>query len=269
MIPCLVPPIITLTTDFGLRDAYVGVMRGVILGIEPRARVVDISHAVEPQNILAASFLLLSAYPYFPHDAIHVAVVDPGVGTARKPIAVRTPHGTFVGPDNGLFAPVLRRQGKTEEDGLLDSAIEAVELVNPAYRLPETSSTFHGRDIFAPAAAYLSRGVPLSELGRSLASIQFNSFPEPTGDSRHLVGEIVYIDHFGNAVSNISAAQVPAGAVICVGSREIGHLAENYQAAPITAVIGSTGLVEIAARNASAQAELHLHVGDPVRALLP
>ena len=142
--------ILTLSTDFGTEDEYVGVMKGVILSIAPEVRLVDLSHQIPPQDVRRAAFLLMNAVPYFPPDTVHLAVVDPGVGTERRPLAVRTPAGTFVGPDNGLFSWVLAR---VPEWG-------AVEIREPAYRLPLVSSTFHGRDIFAPAAAYLAAGVP-------------------------------------------------------------------------------------------------------------
>lgn len=269
LLPCFVPPIITLTTDFGLTDAYVGVIKGVILGIAPEARIVDISHAVEPQNILEASFLLLAAYGYFPPGSIHVAVVDPGVGTSRKPLAIRTPVCTFVGPDNGLFVPVLMAEDLSDRDGRLRPGASAVELRNPKYRLPEISSTFHGRDIFAPAAAYLANGTDLSALGPPVRQIQPGEPIEPRSDPDGVRGQIVHIDHFGNAVSNISAGSVPAGAIVSAAGQEIGPLSSTYQSGPVVALAGSTGLIEIAARNGSAQEQLGLRVGDPVQALRP
>ena len=143
--------IITLLTDFGGRDTYVGVMHGVIHGINPRATVVDLCHEVPPQDLRTAAFHLATAYRYFPAEAIHVVVVDPGVGSARRPMAVRASHGTFVAPDNGLLSPVLARE-----------PVEAiVELSNPEFWLMPVSATFHGRNVFAPVAAHLSLGVPM------------------------------------------------------------------------------------------------------------
>ncbi len=144
--------ILTLLTDFGTEDEYVGVMKGVILSIAPEVRLVDLSHQIPPQDVRRAAFLLTSAVPYFPPDTVHLAVVDPGVGTERRPLAVRTPVGTFVGPDNGLFSWVLTR-------------VPEWTAVEPAYRLPLVSSTFHGRDIFAAGGAHLAAGVPLERLG--------------------------------------------------------------------------------------------------------
>jgi S-adenosylmethionine hydrolase len=269
LIPWLVPAVITLTTDFGLSDPYVGVMKGVILGIAPETQIVDISHAVPPQNVGAGSIFLRSAHRYFPMESVHVGVVDPGVGTLRKAVAIRTPTGTFVGPDNGLFAPVLMDQGFCAHDGHLLPAAVAVELQNPNYRLPETSSTFHGRDIFAPAAAHLARGVEIQQLGPRLTQIERGRIPEPEQGPREITGEVIHIDHFGNAISNIQGTSVPTGAVIRAAGREIGPLSSTYQSGPVVALVGSTGLVEIAVRNGSAERQLGLSVGDPVGVRVP
>ena len=150
--------IITLLTDFGTADGYAGIMHGVILRINPQATVVDLCHDIPPQDVQAAAFVLATAYPYFPAETIHVAVVDPGVGSERRAIAVRTPRGTFVAPDNGLLSYILAREPVSE----------AVHLTEARYWLSPLSSTFHGRDLFAPVAAYLSLGVPLPEMGPAL-----------------------------------------------------------------------------------------------------
>ncbi|HEX5414625.1 MAG TPA: SAM-dependent chlorinase/fluorinase, partial [Chloroflexota bacterium] len=173
--PVGVVPVVLLT-DFGLTDPYVGVMKGVILGINPAARLVDLTHAVPPQDLAVGARLLAESYRYFPPEAIFVAVVDPGVGSARRGIALRTPHGRFVGPDNGLFGDVLADQGETlpPEGGrvsLRGGAVQAVVLENSAYFLPRVSATFHGRDVFAPVAAHLSLGVPLGALGPATESL--------------------------------------------------------------------------------------------------
>lgn len=269
LIPWLVPAVITLTTDFGLSDPYVGVMKGVILGIAPDAHIVDISHAVPPQDVVQGSFCLLSAYQYFPAGSIHVVVVDPGVGTSRRALAIRTPTGAFVGPDNGLFTPLLTEQGLCEPDGRILPGASAVELHNPDYRLPATSSTFHGRDIFAPAAAHLARGVEILDLGPLVTRIQPGRIAEPERGPRGITGEVIHIDHFGNAISNISGTSVPVGAVIRAAGREIGPLSSTYQSSPVVALTGSTGLVEIAVRNGSAEQQLGLRVGDRVQVQLP
>lgn len=269
VIPCCVPRIISLTTDFGLADGYVGVMQGVILGIAPEVRIVDISHEVRPQDVLDGAFLLLSSYRYFPEDTIHVAIVDPGVGTSRKPVAVATPHGTFVAPDNGVLAPVLAREGVVGlETGVVTGEL-AVEISNPRFRLSPVSNTFHGRDIFAPAAAYLAQGVALSDLGPHLHRVATAEYPEFRRDAEGLRGQIVHIDHFGNAISNIPASQAPVGAVVRAGGRPIGPLTSTYQEAQIVALEGSTGLIEIAVRNGSASRVLDLAVGDTVEVSVP
>lgn len=268
MITCFVPPIITLTTDFGLTDAYVGVMKGVILGIEREARIVDISHSVAPQNIAEGSFLLLTAYSYFPPDTIHLAIVDPGVGTSRLPVAVATPKGTFIAPDNGLLAPILQQENVMDGSGRLLPGTKAVELRNPAFRLPYVSGTFHGRDIFAPAAAHLAGGASIGDLGPRLGSLKVAEHADFSRDADGGVhGAIVHIDHFGNAISNIPAVALRPGAVIRASGREIGPLSPTYQSGGVVALTGSTGLVEIAIRNGSARDTLGLRVGDPVQAV--
>jgi S-adenosylmethionine hydrolase len=185
--------ILTLLTDFGTEDEYVGVMKGIILSIAPDVRLVDLSHQVPPQDIRRAAFLLMNAVPYFPPDTVHLAVVDPGVGTARRPVAVRTPAGTFVGPDNGLFSWVLERVPEWT----------AVEIREPAYQLPLASSTFQGRDIFAPVAAHLAAGVPLEKLGPRVEDPVW--LPPPRLEISDFVaeGEVLYADRFGNLVTSI------------------------------------------------------------------
>lgn len=254
--------IITLTTDFGLADAYVGIMKGVILGIAPGVTTVDISHEVRPQNVSQAAYLLTSAYRYFPPDTVHVGVVDPGVGTARKAIAVQAPYGVFVGPDNGIFCPVLADQRAFNGSSGQLAAGSAVELTNDRYWRQPVSRTFHGRDIFAPVAAHLAEGIPLAELGAPLHALH-----RPPGESAAerqgvVHGVIIHIDRFGNAISNVPQEMVPAKPVFEVAGRVLEGLATSYQDAPVVAIVGSTGLVEIAARNASAVERLGLNVFD-------
>jgi S-adenosylmethionine hydrolase len=240
----------------------------VILGIVPGASIVDISHAAGPQNIAEGSFLLQSAYRYFPADTIHVGVIDPGVGTERLPIAVAMPHGVFVGPDNGLFAPIVLEQGLLELSGTLEPPGRAVVLENPAVRLPQVSATFHGRDIFAPAAAHLARGIPLQDLGPVLETIKVPAGRGPRRDEDGSIhGEVVHIDHFGNAVSNIPGSWLNASATVVAAGRAVGRLVETYQTGTLVALTGSTGLVEVAVTNGSAAKELDLHVGDTVQVL--
>jgi S-adenosylmethionine hydrolase len=266
MVRCFVtsPPIITFTTDFGLKDAYVGVMKGVVLSIEPRARLIDLSHEIEPHSVAEGAFLLRTAYKYFPSDAIHVAVVDPGVGTPRKAMAIQTSHGTFFGPDNGLFTHVLSDVGAvTGEDAALRAA-SAVELRNPRYRLEPVSNTFHGRDVFAPAAAHYAHGVPLGELGPAVTRVALlpNSLPLARGDD--VVGVVLHVDRFGNAISNIRQRDLPPSPTFEIAGIEIDRLSSSYQDARINVLIGSSGFVEIAVQNGSAAGTLGLSTGDTI-----
>lgn len=268
MVGCFVtsPPIITLTTDFGLKDAYVGVMKGVVLAIEPRACLIDLSHEIEPHAIPEGAFLLRSAYRYFPPNAIHVAVVDPGVGTIRKAVAIETGHGIFIGPDNGLFTYVLAEQGVVVgENSALHSAT-AVELNNPMYRLKDVSNTFHGRDVFAPAAAHYARGTTLHELGTPIDRVTLLPHSIPIVRGGDVIGVILHIDRFGNAISNIRGDDLPPSPSFEVAGMEIDGLSSSYQDARINVLVGSTGLVEIAVQNGSAASILGLSTGDAVLA---
>ncbi len=186
-------PAIALLTDFGLTDAYVGTMKGVMLSICPAARLIDLTHAVEPQNIRQAAYLLLTAYRYFPPQTVFLVVVDPGVGTARQPIAVETDHGFYVAPDNGVLSYVLSQVQIRQQ----------VILQNPAYQLPAASQTFHGRDIFSPAAAHLANGVPITDLGPAVARIERLPDPLLKISAEQVCGEVLHIDHFGNVITSI------------------------------------------------------------------
>ena len=188
--------LITLLTDFGVRDEYVGCLKGVILGLNPRAVLVDLSHEVPPQDIRAGAFILAATAPFFPTGTIHLAVVDPGVGTSRRPLAARCRGQFWVGPDNGLFHLIFAGQGD----------LEIVSLENPAYFRPQVAATFHGRDLFAPVAAHLSLGVDLRQLGPTVTDPIRLPWPEPTFTAKIIRGEIIHVDRFGNLVSNIAAA---------------------------------------------------------------
>jgi S-adenosylmethionine hydrolase len=190
--------IITLTTDFGTRDGYVGAMKGVILGVAPTASVVDISHEISPQDVAEGAFVLASACPCFPPATIHVAVVDPGVGTERRGVLIETERYVLIGPDNGLFSGVLA----------VDPLVRAVSLENPSLMRPDVSATFHGRDVFAPAAAHIARGVPVAEFGPEVASpVELNLW-RAESTSGCVTGRVVHIDGFGNCVTNIGRAAV-------------------------------------------------------------
>jgi S-adenosylmethionine hydrolase len=212
-------PIITLTTDFGLADAYVGAMKGVILSIAPHAVVVDLCHQVPAQNTRAAAFVLYQAAHFFPSDTIHVAVVDPGVGSRRRALAVRTGSGIFVAPDNGVLSYVLA----------VTDWQAAVSLDNANYWLPRPSATFHGRDIFAPAAAHLAAGTPLSRLGTPTEDVMRLAFPQPeVRPAGEIAAHVLHIDHFGNLILDVTAGQLPAQPVFEVAGHIIRGLSCTF-----------------------------------------
>jgi S-adenosyl-L-methionine hydrolase (adenosine-forming) len=244
------PPLITLLTDFGLRDAYVGIMKGVILSLNPHIRLVDLSHDLPPQDVLAGAFVLQSAWRYFPLGTIHLAVVDPGVGSRRRAVAASCGEHFFIGPDNGLFSLVFAEQ----------APLSAVSLENPQYFLSDVSATFHGRDIFAPVAAHLSLGTPLTALGPPLLDPVVLDFPSSEFRDEEVYGSIIYSDHFGNLISNIhfSALQFwlqgrPAS--LRLNGHPIPYLGRTYSDVPpgaLLAAAGSHGYLEIACRQGSA-----------------
>ncbi len=266
------PAVITLTTDFGLADWYVGAMKGAILGVNPDARIVDISHMVPPQNLRQAAFLLSTVCDSFPPRTIHVVVVDPGVGTGRKAVILRTERADFVAPDNGVLSYILRRHGGRALSGRqveTGPGLEAVAITNPKFWRWPVSSTFHGRDIFAPVAALLSLGVALDDFGERLPSLTYLSVPEPVREAEGVTsGEIVYVDWFGNLVTNIGESQLPgeAGAIsVEVGKHIICGLSRNYQDGKgLLALIGSSGYLEISLKNGSARKHLKTGVGDKI-----
>lgn len=256
------PGIITLTTDFGLEGPFAGIMKGVILSINPSARIVDITHGIEPQNIEQAACVIEAAWRWFPKSAVHLAVVDPGVGGNRRALAFKKGRACFVGPDNGLFT------------GILDSKTPCHELANPKYRLPEVSGTFHGRDVFAPAAAWIARGTSLKSLGPRLEAPVLLDRPQPVWTGKALEGRIVYIDRFGNAATNISrdliAQYFPheSGLTVKIGKRAIGGLATHY--AEVTsgrpgALINSWNVLELFVRDGHAARSLRLKAGQTIR----
>jgi S-adenosylmethionine hydrolase len=252
--------VIALLTDFGTADGYVGVMHGVILRINPAATVVDVCHEVPPQNVRAAAFVLSTVYPYFAPRTIHVVVVDPGVGSERQAIAVRTARGVFVAPDNGVLSYVLARE----------PILQMVQLTNAEYWLAPLSRTFHGRDVFAPVAAHLSRGVPLSELGPGVQNVVRFAIPVAhVADDGTLHGEVLHVDRFGNLVTNLTRELLPMGQQLAVriAGREVSGPAQSYAQVgegELLALFGSSGYLEIAARNGSAAAALQAGAGTPV-----
>ena len=256
------PGLITLTTDFGLRDPFVGIMKGVMLSICPSARLVDLTHEVPPQDIVAGGLALEAAAPFFPAGTVHLAVVDPGVGTGRRGIAVRAGGSFLVGPDNGLFTWALEGPGWT-----------AVSLTAPEYRLAEVSRTFHGRDVFAPAAAYLASGVPLERLGPVVADPERLLRPGCRLEGAQLVGEVLDADRFGNLLTSIPAArldEVPGagGVVVEVGGRLVHGPVDAYDEGAAGApafIVGSTGRLEIFVKAGSARDHLAARRGTIVR----
>ena len=273
-------PLITLMTDFGVVDGYVGTMKGVMLDIAPSARLVDLSHDIAPQNFRQAAYVLYTAYPFFPSHTVHLVVVDPGVGSARRAIALRTPVGYFVGPDNGVFSYVMACE-----------TVEAVvKLANPRYQLSDVSHTFHGRDIFAPAAAHLAASVPLKELGPRVSDPITLPAPRLEIAPDRVVGEVLHADHFGNVITSIGhltwregelALQSPfrqtqseesvyfpaQEATVSAAGREIAGVQSTYamvERGQVLALVGSEGHLEIAVREGNAAQKLGLQPGDEV-----
>jgi len=259
------PPcgIITLITDFGLRDSYVGTMKGVILSINQQARLVDLTHQIEPQDLMEGSFVLENSYRFFPIGTVHVVVVDPGVGTRRRPIIVDTPDHIFVGPDNGIFSRIYASK----------APFEAREISNRNILLPQISDTFHGRDVFAPAAAHLSRGMPASEMGPIVDEPMRQDPPQPGVWQDQITGEVIHIDSFGNLITNVARdvfEMVVRGKRlrIVINGKVIDRISRNYQdvePARALALFGSLDLLEIAVHNGRADRRLGVGRGDPIQ----
>lgn len=259
--------LITLTTDFGLKDGNVGVMKGVIWGIAAQANIADISHTIGPQNVREAALVLSRSAPFFPPGTIHIVVVDPGVGTARRPIAARLGSQLFVCPDNGVLTMLLKQAERAGEP------VEFVHLNQPQYWRPQVSHVFHGRDIFAPVAAHLAAGVPLTEIGAPVHDPVQLVLPEPERTARGWRGEIIHIDHFGSLSSNINYELLgePEQVTVRVGGAEIRGLVHTFGDRPpgeLIALYGSTGSLIISVVNGSAASRLSAQVGDPVEVLL-
>lgn len=269
-------PLVTLTTDFGLDDGYVGTVKGVILGISPEANVVDISHGVEPQNLVQAAFVVGTSYRFFPRHAIHVVVVDPGVGSGRRAIVVDAPGGKFVAPDNGVLSWAIRDQigrgRRLPSVGTFDlrgTRIRAFSLTNPKYWLPSVGRTFHARDVFGPVAAHLTRGVPFEELGEPIDEIVVLPLPHPRRrPDGAIVGHIVYVDRFGNLITDLApdvVEKLPGEPIFEILGRTIVGLSRYYaERAGLIALVGSSGLIEIAVSGGSAARELRTSKGDVV-----
>ncbi|MEA5078297.1 MAG: SAM-dependent chlorinase/fluorinase [Anaerolineaceae bacterium] len=255
--------IITLLTDFGLKDGFVGIMKGVIWGIAPTAQIADITHDIAPQNVIEGSLVLAQAVKYFPDGTVHVAVVDPGVGTTRKPVAARIGSQYFVGPDNGLFTGVIEA---AEADGI---SIEFYHLTNPKYWLPQVSRSFHGRDIFSPVGAHLCNGVALAELGTPIADPARIMVPRPEPTADGFAGQVLSVDHFGNLLTNITPEQLNGtrGVVIKVGEASIDGLSLTFgerKPGELVAMIDSSGVLQIAVVNGNAADKLKVGIGTTI-----
>jgi S-adenosylmethionine hydrolase len=251
--------VITLTSDFGLSDSYVGVMKGVISGIAPTARLVDLTHEIAPQNIPQAAYILAHSAPYFPPGTVHLAIVDPGVGSARRGLLVTTGRATYVGPDNGIFTHAL-----------LEREAQAWELDQPRFWLPRVSRTFHGRDIFAPVAAHSASGILPEELGHPIDDpVRLEQAAPARHADGHLSGVIVYVDRYGNLVSNVPAAWIEGGRWRCdlQGAGRSVPLVDTYAQVEVGAVLGllsSGDTIEIAVRNGNAAHQLGVGVGTEI-----
>ena len=256
-------PFITLTTDFGLKDPFAGIMKGVILNINPEVRIIDISHNVSPQNIIEASLILRDSFRFFPEKTIHVAVVDPGVGSLRRSILVVTPKYYFIGPDNGIFSFAYEDEHRV------------IHITAENYFLKSEDTTFHGRDIFASVAGWLSKGIPTDNFGSAIKDYLKIIFPKPKMISDELIeGEIIYIDNFGNVASNISRKEIgdlisePSNLIILIKDKEIKGInmfyAQAFDKGP-SAIINSSGILEIYIYKGKVEKEFEIKKGDKIK----
>lgn len=257
------PPsrIISLLTDFGTQDAFVGIMKGVILSINPAASLVDLSHAVPPQDIMVGALILRSAAPFFPPGTVHVAVVDPGVGATRRALLIETHTAFFIGPDNGLLSLAAPA----------DAVVRIVHLTNAEYFLAMPSHTFHGRDVFAPVAAHLSLGRASDQFGPAVPTMERLTLSGVECSETGLTGSVIYIDHFGNLITNISEADLrpfsKEDLLVSIEAVRIHGVVATYAAVEIgvsAALINSWGMLEIAVRNGSAARRFGVLLGQPV-----
>jgi len=274
-------PIISLLTDFGTADGFVGTMKGVMLGICPNAQFTDLSHLIRPQDVRQAAFVLMTAAPFFPDRAVHLIVVDPGVGSARRPVAVQTPRHLWVAPDNGVLTYAL-----AQEDGY-----QAVALENPAYRLGEVSSTFHGRDIFSPVAAHLAAGVPLADLGPAVEDLILLETPVLSIEGSQVDCEVLNVDHFGNLRTSLLRMRWEEGGMlnlnpifgdrkggsgirfdstkarVHIGPISIDGIFNTFSDVPVgelVAFIGSEGGLEIAVNQGNYAIDFGTKIGDRI-----
>ena len=251
------PNIITLTTDFGLADPFVGIMKGVISGIAPDADVVDITHDIRSYDVLEAAFIIDTAYRFFPAGTIHVIVVDPGVGSPRRPIAAAVKDHMFVAPDNGVLSYVLQTDVDVPPPA-------AYWIKNQKLFLSVVSQTFHGRDIFAPVAAHLARGTAIESVGPRISDFVRKSLPKPRLEGDKVLGTVLRIDKFGNIITNLKRCDLRTDFRIHVGGLVIMRLCANFSEAEpgeFFAVEGSTGYIELSLNQGSAASRLNVGVG--------
>jgi S-adenosyl-L-methionine hydrolase (adenosine-forming) len=253
--------IITLTTDFGTKDGYAAQMKGVILGIYPQARLIDVTHDIQPYSVIEGALVLKGVSRYFQEGTIHVGVVDPGVGSKRRCIALKADKRSYVGPDNGLFSLIFQSAQEWE----------AREITKPAYLLPQPHATFHGRDVFAPTAAHLCAGQSFDSVGPTIQDPVRLNLPEPSHTPDGIQGEIIYIDRFGNLTSNIPADMLTRNVrFVEAGNARISGISRFFGEVPESeplALINSFGFLEIAVNKRDASRELAVGTGEPVRIL--
>jgi len=271
--------IITLTTDFGYDDAYVAAVKGAILNINPEANIIDVSHSIKPQDILQAAFILSAAYRYFPKQTVHLAIVDPGVGSDRRGVILKTLSAIFVAPDNGILSYIiddlfaiegraLTQQGHDLKEIVFKKGVEAAAITDPRFWRHPVSPTFHGRDIFAPVAAGLSLGISPYEFGEKINSVRFLPVPKPLLDpDGNLVGQVLHVDRFGNLITNIRSNDLPGKNVVTeVAGYRIQGISDYYaQKEGVMAVAGSSGYLEISLRDGSACDFLATAVGEVIK----
>ena len=265
--------VLSITTDFGNINGFVGVMKGVIYGIAPHVSIVDISQLVSPQNVLEGAYVMWRAVPYFPPGSVHVGVVDPGVGTQRRAIGARLDDQYFIAPDNGLLTPLILAAER------MDETMEFVHLDNPKYWLPKVSKTFHGRDIFAPTGAHLAAGVPLRELGTPITDPIRLDLPHPEKTDTGWRAHVTIIDTFGNLTTDLPAEALTSSpqeegrhdVLIRIHGHEIDGIIESYghrEVGDLVALIDSEDYLEISVVNGDAARTLNAKTGDVVEVLL-
>lgn len=250
-------------TDYGTRDGYPAILKGVIWSLAPQIEVADLTHEISPQDVWSAALTLGRAAPFFPAGTIFLAVVDPGVGTARRPLAARLGEQYFVSPDNGLLTWVLENAERAGQP------VELVHLDRPEFFRSPVSHTFHGRDLFAPVAARLALGTPLAGLGSPISDPLRLRLPEPTRTARGWQGEVIHIDSFGNLATNLTAGHIPAGARVKlqIAGTQIDGMVQTFSDRPsgaLTALLDSSGALSIVMVNGSAAQLLDVGVAEPV-----